>query len=302
MRKFVFMVLLASLAFASKGQMVCRVYQQFEGMESRRCVLTRKFDDAGRLIQEKVNGYAVCLTDPNTMYCCKEDGLYDYLYDDTLLYKMVMTEYDDVTKRPFDSSKIFYHYDSLSGILSDELAVKHLNIRLPGMKPGGYRNVVRYAYNEDGGIARKDDACGKNTGEYIKYDDEGRVVSDSISYFADGFCMVSRYEYTDDGYRKYSWTNERRYPEVTVYKTDNDGRIIAKENWFHKNEEVDGEHRTRVFKWSAYLGKGLKDFKQFDKTTTTYDESGRVLETKYFYEGKHTTTHRYEYERGVAKG
>lgn len=296
------LVMFAASSYGVSGQMVCKVYQQFEGMESKRCVLTRKYDVAGKLIQEKVNGYAVCLTDPNTMYCCKEDGQYDYLYDDTVLYKMVMTEFDDVTKRPFDSSKIFYHHDSVSGALSDELAVKHLNIRLPGMKPGGYRNVTRYVYNEDGAVTRKDDACGKNTGEFIKYDDEGRVVCDSISYFADGFCLVSRYEYTDDGFRKYSWTNERKYPEVTVYKTDVEGRIIAKESWFHKNEEIDGEHRTRIFRWSAYLGKGLKDFKQFDKTTTTYDESGRISETKYYYEGHHTTTHRYEYEHGVAKG
>lgn len=300
--KHVVVAWLMCLASVVNAQVVCKVYQQFEGMESRRCVLTRTYDEVGRPLQERVNGYAVCLDDPNTMYCCKEDGVYDYHYDDTLLYKLVMTEFDDVTKRPIDSSKIFYHYDTISHILTDDLTVKHLNIRRPGQKPGGYRNTIRYVYNEDGSVGTKEDACGKNTGEFFSYDDEGRVVRDSTRYFHDGFCLVNRYVYTDDGYVKYSWTNERKYPEVTVYKTDAEGRITEKANWFHRNEERDGEQRVRSFRWSQYLGKGLKDFRQFDRTTTTYDDKGRITETKYYYEGRHTTTHYFEYERGVAKG
>lgn len=300
--KYVVAIWLVVSSMAVRAQMVCRVYQQFEGMESKRCVLTRTYDEEGRPVQERVNGYAVCLDDPNTMYCCKEDGLYDYHYDDTSLYKIVMTDFDDVTRRPIDSSKIFYHYDSTTGVLSDELAVKHLNIRRPGEKPGGYRNTTRYVYNDEGAVMLKQDACGKNTAEYLTYDEQGRVSSDSISYFHDGFCMVNRYEYTEDGYRKYSWTNERKYPEVTLYKTDAEGRILEKSNLFHKNEEKDGEQRVRSFRWGAYMGKDLKDFRQFDKTTTRYDGQGRISEMHYYYQGRHTTTHRFEYESGVAKG
>jgi len=296
--KYVVCVVLVLWSFHVNGQMVCKVYQQNEGMESKKCVLTRTYDELGRPVKEKIRGYAVCLEDVYTMYCCKEDGIYDYYYDDTMLYKIVITELDDVTRMPMDSGKVFYHYDSASGILRDDLTVKHLKIRRPGVKPGGYRNTVTYRYNKDGSVAVKEGAAGLNTAEYYFYDSKGRLVCDSLSYFGDDFKMVTRYEYTYDGFRKFAWSNERKYPEITVCRTDMQGRVTDMATWFHKDEDKDGGRGVRTFNWSAYLGKDLSRFKQFDRTITKYNEQGRIAETQYYFAGKRTTTHLFVYEKG----
>lgn len=288
------------LPLAGTGQQICRVYQCPAGNDSaRKLVLVRSFDVDGRIIQEQVHGYTQYLENTNTMYSHREDGKYEYYYyNDSLCYKVVHTELDDVSKRPVDSGKLFYYYDD-AGRLVRETDVKHLKKREVGKKPGSIRNATTYVYDAKGRVKEKTGAAGIGSGEYYTYDDKGRLLTDSVhaNGKGPGFFMVSRYEYTYDGYREYAWACDRSFPIITVVRQDGKGRVTEQATWFHIDDEAKGSRSSRgPLAWGKFLHNDMRQYKQYERTQTQYDAMGRVTSTKYYFGGKHTTTHLFEYE------
>ncbi len=292
------LLLLHSVAFA---QRVCTVYQYATGEENKKKkVQTSYYNELGKLTKEVVRGYYVFLDNTNTMYCQREDGIYDYYYfDDTQLIKTVVTNTDDLTGMPIDSSKTFYYYDSITNRLERETSVKHLKKREPGKKPGSFRNTINYTYDNGSRIAEKAGAYGANTREYLIYDQVGRLLGDSIRSCTmnDDFCIITKYEYYGNEYREYSWMCDRKHPLINVYKKDEQGRVVELALWMHKEDFDGGGCKSNMpTNWGAFLNNDLSKYKQFEKILTKYNAEGKIAETLYFYDGKHTTTHEYVYE------
>lgn len=283
------------------AQRICTVYQYAVGEEvNKKKVQTSYYNEWGKLTKEIVKGYYVFLDNTNTMYCQREDGIYDYYYfDDTQLIKTVVTNTDAVTGTPIDSSKTFYYYDSVTNRLEKETSVKHLKKREPGKKPGSFRNTISYTYDNGNRIIEKAGTYGANTREYLIYDPMGRIMGDSIRSCAsnDDFCIVTKYEYNGNEYREYSWMCDRKYPLINVYKRDDDGRVLEQAIWMHKEDFEGGGCKSKIpTNWGAYLNNDLRNYKESEKTITKYNADGKIAETKYFYAGKHTTTHEYVYQ------
>lgn len=296
--KRIVLFLLPAMALSAHAQHVCKIYQCAANDEAhRRPVLTKTYDEQGRVVKEQVAGYSVYLDNTSTMYCLKEEGVYEHYYDDSVLYKTVVTFYDDRNLRPIDSDKVFYYYNSENGRLNNEVTAKHLKKRIAGRKPGSFRTNYQYSYDNRGNVTAKVDANGEGMNEYLSYDEAGRVVVDSNVRPEDRYTIVTRYDYYDGGYSAYEWSADRRYPIIKVYKLD-DGKLLPEcATWFHKNEGK-GASKSIAARadWSLYMGKGLSNFRQQDRTENTYDAQGRLLKSRYYYQGRHTTTHYYEYE------
>lgn len=285
-------------AFAAMAQRSCKVYQYPAGKpEQKKLALVRNYDEQGHAVYEVVRGYTLCLENTYTMYCFKEDGIYEHYYDDTVLYKTVITTLDDFSKKPVDSGKIFYYYDSLGRLVKD-VTVRHLNKRIPGKKPGGYRNTVTYTYNDAGQVIEKTGTYGSSARQYMVYDNTGRLITDSVRTGAENenFCMVTKYEYTYDGYREYAWPCDRKYPMITVYRYDEQKRLIEQATWFHTDEKGGSKQKSLPVNWAAYLNNDFKKYRQYERTATNYNAEGRIAATQYYFEGKHTTTHEFVYE------
>ncbi len=298
--KYLFTGLLTVCVLSAGAQCVCRVYQTPADMStSKKLVLTKKTDEQGRVVHEEARGYTFFLDNINTMYSNREDGTYEYYYD-SVHYKTVFKELDDVTHRPIDSNKIFYYYDEANtNMLLKEVSVKHLKKRIPGMKPGSFRNTITYTYDKNGKVSEKAGTYGDKTVEYLVYDNNGRLTADSVRGVGvkEDFCMVSRYEYTADGYREYAWACDRKYPIITVFKMDDHKRIVEQTLWFHKDDDKGGTKALSLpTGWDDYLNNDFKKYREYEKTVVKYDDKGRISESFYYFEGKHTTTHSFVYE------
>lgn len=292
------LLLLTGVALNADAQYVCKVYQCAANDEAhRRPVLTKRYDEQGRILKETVGGYCVYLDNTSTMYCLKEEGVYEHFYDDSILYKTVVTFYDDQNRRPADSDKVFYYYNETNGKLKNEVTAKHLKKRIAGKKPGSFRTNYQYSYDERANVVARVDINGEGMNEYLSYDDFGRVLVDSNVRDEDHYTIVIRYEYFAGGYREYEWSADRKYPVIKVYKQDARKNILEQSTWFHSNEGKAASKRisTRA-DWHIYIGKDLNNFREQDRTEMQYDSDGRLMRSVYFYKGKHTTTHYYEYE------
>ncbi len=283
----------------ANGQKVCKVFQfGVEGEQSRKLVLTKEYSAENRLIKETAKGYQVFLDNSNTMYSQKEDGLYEYYYDDTVLYKTVYTVLDDLTGAPIDSGKVFRYFDSNNRLIR-EVNVNHLNVRKQGVKPGLFRNTINYYYDSLGRLISKEGVYGNNTRSFLNYDEKGRLLSDSATNGeAKGlFCIVTKYEYRYDGYREYAWMCDRKYPIITVFRYDNNNRVTEQAVWFHKNDEKSGGRKSSAsMNWGAYLNNDFANYRQVERTIFKYNQKGEIVETGYYHKGRHTTTHVFEYE------
>ncbi len=175
----------------------------------------------------------------------------------------------------------------------------HLKKRVPGRKPGSFRKTVAYTYNSAGRITEKSGTYNNNTVEYLVYDDNNRLITDSVrsTDVNEGFNVITKYEYNSEGYREYAWMSERKYPAITEYKLDSHGRTVEQSLWFHKDDDNGSCRNILHTNWKPYLNNDLKQYKQFERAVTKYDEWGRVSRTYYYFEGKHTTTHEFEYEK-----
>jgi hypothetical protein len=298
--KYLYCLVFSLLPGFCPAQLVCKVYQHPAGLPAEKeLVLTRVCDEKNRPLREEVRGYNLFLNNTNTMYCHREDGIYEYYYDDTIHYKTVFTVLDDISRKPIDSGKIFYYYDDSTGRLVKDVDVKHLCKRIPGKKPGSIRNTVVYSYDSAGRLIMKSGTYTSNCAEYMSYDSQNRLLTDSVrqTCAVEDFCLVTKYEYTDDGYREYAWMCDKKHPMITIYRLDNEKRIIEQATWFHINDETSGGKKLSVpDNWGAYLNNDLKKYQQYEKTETTYDAAGRIAETRYYFGGKHTTTHTFVYE------
>lgn len=292
-------LLFAVQSFVIHAQSVCKIYQSAAGdTVKKRLVYTGNMNEFGRIEKEVVRGYTLYLNNTSTMYSCREDGRYEYYYDDTVLYKMVFTELDDLTHTGVDSNKVFYYYQD-SNTLIKEVRVKHLKKRMPGQKPGSFRNTITCNYDTSGNLICKNGAYGDFTREFLSYDELGRLITDSVRTVTgkEDFCMVSKYEYTYDGYREYSWMCDRKYPVITVFRLDEQKRIVEQAAWYHMLDDKGGTRKSQVpTGWNKYFNNDLSKYKQKERTVTRYDEKGRKAETKFYYFGKHTTTHTFVYE------
>jgi hypothetical protein len=289
--------------FHCSAQSVCKIYQYPAGEQSsKKLVATISYDPAGRVTKEVIRGYIRFLNNVNTMYCHKEDGVYQYYYDDSILYKTVITINDDRTNKPIDSNKIFYYYDSVTNCLTSEVTVMHLNKRLPGKKPGSFRKTVEFIYDSRGRLSKKCGTYNRNTVEHLCYDEEGRIVTDSMVSIdpTDGFSVMTKYEYSKGGYKEYTWMSERKYPSITEYKLDSLGRVIEQALWFHKDDENGGCKSTLHTDWKPFLNNDFKQYKQYEKAVTNFDAAGRIAMTFYYFEGIHTTTHEFVYESAAS--
>jgi hypothetical protein len=294
--KPLFFLMLVSGTIQLQAQSVCKIYQYPAGDSTgKKLVVTRNYDEAGNLTKEVVRGYIRFLNNVNTMYCHKEDGIYEYLRD-TVHYKTVITFTDDVTGRPIDSNKIFYYYDSASRVIK-EVTAMHLKKRVPGKKPGSFRKTIEYTYGADGRVTQKSGTYNKNTVEYMVYDNAGRLLIDSVRSvdMTEQFSVITKFEYTQNGYREYCWMSERKYPAITEYKLDEKGRIIEQTLWFHKDDENGACRNMAQLNWNAFLKNDLKQYREYERAETRYDDQGRELVSLYYFEGKHTTTHEFVY-------
>lgn len=275
------------------GQSVCTVYQYPAGNTARKKIVLKQYRDGdGHLLREDVRGFNHFLDNTNTMYCQREDGVYVYYYDDTQHYKTVITKCDERTGKPNDSDKVFYYYDSLSGRLNRELTVRHLNKRAPGRKPGGFRNACDIFYDNDSRVVRK--KCDESD-EFFSFDTAGRVRSDSVVFTDEKFYIVTRYKYESDSYKAIEWASDRRNPVVKCVRFDDAGKILSETvSLYSGNAGTSG--RVSENKWQGFMNAGNDLLKEEERTEYLYDAQGRVRETRYYFGGRHTTTHEYVYE------
>lgn len=275
------------------GQSRCTVYQYPAGNAAEKKIVLKQYKEKdGHLLREEVRGFNNFLDNTSAMYCHREDGIYEYHYDDTQHYKTVVTKHDERTGKPIDSDKVFYYYDSLSGRLNRELTVRHLNRRAPGKKPGGFRNACDIVYDNNGRVVRK--RCDESD-EFFYYDPAGRVISDSIVFTDERFNIVTRCTYEQNAYRTIEWASDKRYPVVKCVTLGEAGKVISEAVCaFSGNGGAVGRWNER--RWDAVMNAGNDRLKEEERTEYLYDAKGRLRETHFYFGGRHTTTHEYVYE------
>lgn len=275
------------------AQSRCTVYQYPAGNEGERKVVLRQYKDGqGRVLREEVRGYNNFLDNTSTMYCHREDGVYEYYYDDAEHYKTVITKYDERTGKPIDSDKVFYYHDSLNGRLTRELTVRHLNKRAPGRKPGGFRNGCDIIYDNNNRVARK--KCDESD-EYLSYGPDRQLLSDSVVFTDDNYNIVTRYVYESNAYKAIEWASDRRYPVVRQVTLGDGGRIVSETLYVFATKDGRGG-RGNERRWADVMNRGSSGLKEEERTEYVYDANGRLRETHYYFGGRHTTTHEYLYE------
>lgn len=279
------------------GQTVCTVYQYPAGNAAQKKIVLKQYrDNDGRLLREDVRGFNNFLGNTTTMYSHKEDGIYLYYYDDTQHYKTVITKCDERTGKPIDSDKVFYYYDSVSGRLNRELTVRHLNKRVPGRKPGGFRNACDIFRDVDSRVVRK--KCDESD-EFFLYDPGSRVLSDSIVFADEKFHIVTRYKYESNSYKAIEWASDNRNPIVKCVRFDDAGKLSSETvSIFSGKASVSG--KMTEGKWDVFMNAGNNCLREEERTEYLYDTEGRVRETRYYFGGRHTTTHEYVYENAAA--
>jgi hypothetical protein len=292
MRVFVSVVLF-SLCSEVSGQSKCTVYQYPAGNDAEKKIVLKQFKgQEGHLLREEVRGFNNFLDNTSTMYCHREDGIYEYHYDDAQHYKTVITKHDERTGKPIDSDKVFYYYDSLNGRLTRELTVRHLNRRPPGKKPGGFRNACDIMYDNYGRVVRK--RC-EESDQFLSYDYSGRVLSDSIVFTDEKFNIVTRYIHESHFYKAIEWASDKQHPVVKCVTLDEAGKVIS-EAVCVLSGNVGTIGRTCEGKWRAAMNAGKDRMKEEERTEYLYDAQGRLRETHYYFGGRHTTTREYVYE------
>ncbi|MBL7693144.1 MAG: hypothetical protein JNM41_16240 [Flavipsychrobacter sp.] len=275
------------------AQSRCTVYQYPAGNASERKVVLRQYKDGqGHVLREEVSGYNNFLDNTSTMYCHREDGVYEYYYDDAEHYKTVVTKYDERTGKPIDSDKVFYYYDNLNARLTRELTVRHLNKRAPGRKPGGFRNGCDIIYDNNNRVVRK--RCDESD-EYLSYDPDGRLAIDSVVYSGEIFNIVTRFVYESNAYKAIEWASDKRCPVVKCVTLGEAGKVVSEAVCaFSGNAGLVGRANER--RWAAVMTAGSDRLKEEERTEYLYDSKGRLRETHYYFGGRHTTTHEYLYE------
>jgi len=279
------------------GQSRCTVYQYPVGNAAEKKIVLRQYKDReGRMLREEVRGYNNFIDNTCAMYCHREDGVYIYHYDDAQHYKTVITKYDERTGKPIDSDKVFYYYDSLNGRLNRELTVRHLNKRVPGIKPGSFRNACDIVYDNNGRVVRK--KCDESD-QFSSYDSYGRVVADSVVFDGDNFNIVTHYEYETDGMKAIEWGSDRRYPVVKYTRSDREGKIIS-EVVSASASDAGRASGANGRKWGAVMATFDGRLKEEERTEYLYDTQGQLKETHFYFKGRHTTTHEYVYDKAGA--
>lgn len=280
------------------GQSRCTVYQYPAGNAAEKQIVLKQYKDKdGHLLREEVRGCNNFLNNTSAMYCLREDGVYEYFYDDAEHYKTVVTKYDERTGKPIDSDKVFYYYDSLNGRLTRELTVRHLNRRAPGRKPGGFRNGCDIVYDNNNRVARK--KCDESD-EYLSYGPDGQLLSDSVVFTDDNYNIVTRYVYESNTYKAIEWASDKRCPVVKRVTLDDAGKVIS-EVVYVLSGNVGAVGRTGENKWNAAINARKDRIKEEERTEYMYDTKGRLRETHYYFGGRHTTTREYVYENAGAE-
>jgi hypothetical protein len=295
--RYIVAIVCSIVAYSSFAQRVQK-YEvfQYEGDKpsKKKLVLTRTFNKKGKPVKEVSKGY-VLLMENGVEYACKQDGATYYYYDDTLL-KAAVELYTDYTGKAFDSSKFFYFYNSENKLVK-EIKMQNLKLDTPGRRPGSERDTIFYTYNAKGKLIAKEGVYGSGTKELFSYDEAGRLLADSIVSDAKTapYCRVTRYKYTDYGYREYLWLCNLEYPVITEYITDEDNRLLEQKTYFHSDDEKKSTSRSRD--WARHFRSDwAQEYKLYDKAVTVY-ENDRVAKTMYYFDDKLTTTHLFVYKQ-----
>lgn len=285
------------------GQYRCDVYQYSTSSNKLgKRVHVALHDSLGKIQATYCNGYAYYLESDAYMNNIAEDGLTQYYYDDSILYKKVITYFDPKSKKPIDSSKTFYYYDSSSNKLIKEVNAKQLSKRVAGQKPGAWRNTIEYNYNENGQLWLKKGCLGEGSSQYLSYDSTGSVLTDSLiaGTGKQKFTIVSKYQYLENGYRVVEWPSDRGAPTITeIEYTLNKNKISRKTIWLpHGSNKWSASNNSNGHKWDKWLLQNPKTMACKEEEKIEYDyENDKLIESRYYYKTKHTTTHKYVYRK-----
>lgn len=269
----------------------CSIYE-FRDSAHHGLICTQIFNEQGKIIHEAASYYCYYDVNGGQTYI-KDDGVYDYYYEDTIL---IRSEYSDMHHRGLEHprlTKTFFLYNNLKKVVKeiiinrvyDSPADTSISLEDDSRYINPARHYAdtldtlegRYEYDVLGRLFRRDSF------EYYKYDKENRLILDSIS---GNPAWIKKYKYSTNGYVVYHWHG--RYPPDSKdeYILDEKSRVMSISHFYY-NDFIKNDS------YNAYT--------LFCRDVTEYYPDGRIAKHLYYTKDGYgdlqlTTTHVFVYE------
>lgn len=244
--KYTFTIWLAMFVSTVAAQQFhkCTIYQyRLNDSSKKKVVCSQLFNSKGRVVDEVVEDYVQYLNVNGAGGTCigiKEDGHYQYYYNDTALVLSVKSHSDHSRKDRLDTVKTYFYYDD-NRRLEKKIMIPHQIIDSPRKfvcddceDPNQVilysSDTTLYFYGRSGNLMREiHNSDGYNTQNNFSYDSINCLITDSF-FIKHKFHFVISFAYGAFGYEKRHYFWEGSNPLVTKYSLDEKGRIIEEKS------------------------------------------------------------------------